>query len=196
MAPSASVAQEKTVHVAVTVRVRPGSEEEFAESLTRFAQRSLDFRGATGVLLIHPVPGTASREFGIMRSFKTEEDCRAFYESDMYRQFRADTAHLVEGDPIIRPLTGLEAFFRSGGHRMPPKWKMALVTYLGVVPAAIIWSSILKPLLKDFHWLLVICIGNAAVVVTLAWLMMPLLTRLFHRWLHPTRTTLFHQPNS
>lgn len=185
---SASGAQDKTVHVAVTVRVRPGMEAEFAELLTMFAQRSLDFQGATGVLLIHPVPGTASREFGIMRSFKTEEHCQAFYESDMYRQYKAQTAHLVEGDPVFRPLSGLEAFFRSGGHSLPPKWKMALVTYLGVLPAVIFWSSLLKPLLEDFHWLLVIAISNAAVVATLAWLMMPLLTRLFHKWLHPPKS--------
>lgn len=188
MALSAAGAHEKPVHVAVTVRVRPGSEAEFAEQLTKFAQRSLDFHGATGLLLIHPVPGTDSRELGIMRSFKTEEHCQAFYESDIYRQYKTQTAHLVEGDPIFRPLSGLEAFFRSGGHSLPPKWKMALVTYLGVVPAVIIWSSLLKPLLKDLHWLVVIGISNAAVVATLAWLMMPLLTRLFHNWLHPPRS--------
>lgn len=184
MSPSLAESQEKAVHVAVTLNVREGCEAEFAELLTKFAQRSLDFRGATGVFLIHPVPGTACREFGVMRSFKSEEHCRAFYESDMYRQYKAEAARLVESDPIIRPLTGLEAFFRSGGQRLPPRWKMALVTYLGVVPAVIFWSSTLKPMLKDFHWLLAVCISNAAVVVTLAWLMMPLLTKIFHKWLH------------
>ncbi len=129
-----------------------------------------------------------------MRSFRSEEHCRAFYESDMYRQYKTQTAHLVESDPIIRPLTGLEAFFRSGGHRLPAKWKMALVTYLGVVPTVIFWSSTLKPLMKDFHWLLVIFINNAAVVVTLAWLMMPLLTKLFHNWLHATEKEVGHFP--
>ncbi len=184
MSPTANDPLEKAVHVAVTLHVREGCEAEFAEVLTKFAQRSLDFRGATGVLLIHPVPGTDSREFGVMRSFKSAEYCRAFYESDMYRQYKAESAHLVESDPIIRPLTGLEAFFRSGGQRLPPKWKMALLTYFGVVPAVVFWSTTLRPLLKDFHWLTIILISNAAVVITLAWLMMPLLTKLFHKWLH------------
>lgn len=55
----------------------------------------------------------------------------------MYRQYKADTAHLVEGEPMVRTLNGLEGFFRSGGYHLPPRWKMAIVTYLGVVPSVI-----------------------------------------------------------
>jgi antibiotic biosynthesis monooxygenase (ABM) superfamily enzyme len=175
---------DKPVHVAVTLRVRPGNEAKFAELLTRFAQRSLEHRGATGVHLIYPVPGAEAREFGILRSFQSEDHSRAFYESEMYRQYKADTAHLVEGEPMVRSITGLEGFFRSGGHHLPPRWKMAIVTYLGVVPSVLFWSTMLKPLLREFPWLAAVAISNAAVVATLAWVMMPLLTKLFRPWLH------------
>jgi antibiotic biosynthesis monooxygenase (ABM) superfamily enzyme len=67
---------------------------------------------------------------------------------------------------------------------LPPRWKMALVTYLGVVPSVVLWSSTLRPILKDSHWIVGILIVNGAVVATLAWVMMPALTRLFHQWLH------------
>ena len=184
MSKSNSKPSVQPAHFAVTLRVRAGHEAEFTELLTRFAQRSLDYRGTTGVHLILPVPGTGDGEFGILRSFLSEQHSREFYESEMYQQYKMDTAHLVEGEPIIKPLTGLEAFFRNGGQRMPPRWKMAVVTYLGVFPSALFWSTILKPLLVGHHWLVVAMIGNAAVVATLAWAMMPLLTRLFHKWLH------------
>ncbi len=174
------------VHLAVTLRVREGKEAEFAEVLARFARRSLDHSGTTGVHLIQPVPGTGSREFGILRSFASELHSREFYESDMYRQYKAETVDLVEGEPIFRRLNGLEAFFRSGGYHFPPRWKMAVVTYLAVVPAVLFWSSALKPQLKEYHWLVSALVINAAVVATLAWAMMPLLTRLFHKWLHRT----------
>ncbi len=169
------------VHFAVTLRVRKGREAEFADALARFARRSLDYPGTTGVHLIQPVPGTGSHEFGILRSFASERHSQEFYASEMYQQYKSETAHLVEGEPIIRRLTGLEAFFRNGGHRLPPRWKMAIVTYLGVVPAALFWSTTLKPLLSDFHWFVGALLINAAVVVTLAWAMMPVLTRLFSR---------------
>ena len=172
------------VHFAVTVRIREGKEAEFAEALARFARRSLDYRGTTGVHLIQPVPGTGCREFGILRSFLSEQHSQEFYQSGMYQQYKTETAHLVEGEPIIRRLDGLEAFFRNGGHRLPPRWKMAIVTYLGVVPAVLFWSSTLRPLLSEYHWLVSSLLVNAAVVTTLAWAFMPMLTKLFHKWLH------------
>ncbi len=172
------------VHFAVTVRVRQGKEAEFAEALAQFARRSLEYRGTTGVHLIQPVPGTTCREFGILRSFASLRHSQEFYASDLYQQYKQETAHLVDGEPIMRRLDGLEAFFRSGGHRLPPRWKMAIVTYLGVVPAAVFWSSTLRPLLNEYHWLLTALVINAAVVTTLAWALMPILTRLFHNWLH------------
>ena len=177
-------ANESPVHFAITLRVREGREAEFAELLARFARRSLDHRGTTGVHLIQPVPGTNCREFGVLRSFESERHSHEFYHSDMYQQYRAETAHLVEGEPIIRRLNGLEAFFRSGGQRLPPRWKMAVVTYIGVVPSVALWSSTLRPLLREYHWFLGLLLVNAAVVATLAWVMMPMLTKLFHKWLH------------
>ncbi len=172
------------VHFAVTLRVREGKEAEFAERLTRFAQQSLHHPGTTGVHLIQPVPGTGCREFGVLRSFASERCSREFYESEMYQQYRTETSHLVEGEPIFRRLDGLEAFFRNGGQRLPPRWKMALVTYMGVVPSVLFWSSLLKPRLSEYHWLVSALVVNAAVVTTLAWAMMPLLTKLFHKWLY------------
>ena len=184
MPASESKSTESPIHFAVTLRVRQGKEAEFADALAWFARRSLDHRGTTGVHLIHPVPGTNCREFGVLRSFESEQHSREFYQSDMYLQYRSETAHLVEGEPIIRRLNGLEAFFRSGGQSLPPRWKMAVVTYLGVVPSVVLWSSTLRPLLSDYHWIVGVLLINGAVVATLAWFMMPVLTKLFHKWLH------------
>ncbi|MDX1928236.1 MAG: antibiotic biosynthesis monooxygenase [Pirellulaceae bacterium] len=179
-----TTSKNQPVHCAATIRVRDGMEAEFEELLLQFVQRSLDYRGTTGVHLIRPVPGTESREYGILRSFISDEHRREFYDSELYQQYRRDTADLVEGEPFIRPLHGLEAFFRTGGNHMPPRWKMAVVTYLGVMPAVLFWSSTLKPLLSHYHWLLGVAFTNLAVVATLAWVLMPVLTKLFHRWLH------------
>lgn len=184
MAAAKSIPDDPPVHYAITVRVRDGKEAEFAELLAGFAQRSLGYPGSTGVHLIQPVPGTDCREFGILRSFASEHHRRAFYESDMYQQYKAQTAHLVEGEPIFRELNGLEAFFQSGGQRPPRRWKMAVVTYMAVVPSLIVWSTILTPYLSECHWVVRILVVNAAIVATLAWGMMPVLTKLFHKWLH------------
>lgn len=176
-------AKPEGVHCAITLTVRAGKETEFEERLVKFVQRSLDYRGTTGVHLIRPTPGSESREYGILRSFVSEEHSRDFYESEMFRQYKAETADLVDGDAVIRPLHGLEAFFR-GGAMTPPRWKMAVITWLAVFPAVLVWSRLLGPRLTVLHPILVTAIVVALVVVTLAWFVMPWLTRLFHPWLH------------
>ncbi|MFH5806075.1 antibiotic biosynthesis monooxygenase [Alienimonas sp. DA493] len=180
------------MHCAITLRVREGKEAEFEEALLRFVQRSLDDRGTTGAHLIRPAPGCDDREYGVLRSFQSEAHSRAFYESEMFKTYKEETAHLVEGDAVVRPLHGLEAFFRGAGHP-PPRWKMAIVTWLGVYPAVTLWSWLLVPRLTALPAFAATAVVVAAVVVTLTWFVMPALTTLLRPWLHrrPSRSAAF-----
>jgi antibiotic biosynthesis monooxygenase (ABM) superfamily enzyme len=174
------------VHVAVTRQVKPGCEEEFEQALREFARESLREPGTTGVHLIEPVPGTNGCEYGILRSFESEEASRRFYDSEIFRQWQQRADHLVIGDSVVRRLHGLEAFFRDSNHS-PPRWKMAIVTWLGVFPTVLLWSSTLPQFLGRLPQLLVVAIVNVFVVVTLAWVVMPLLSRLLAGWLHASK---------
>jgi antibiotic biosynthesis monooxygenase (ABM) superfamily enzyme len=62
---------------------------------------------------------------------------------------------------------------------------MAIVTWLGVFPTVVVWSNVLSRVLGNLPWLLVMAIINAAVVATLTWGVMPLLTGLLADWLRP-----------
>lgn len=174
----------EAVHLAITLHAKEGREAELEEALVRFIQRSLDDRGATGVHLFRPAAGASSREFYLHRSFLSEEHSRAFYESEMYRQYQRETADLIEGPAEIRPLHGFEAFFRGGNPPPPPRWKMAIVTWLGVFPAVLVWSRLLTPRLVQLHPVAVTAVVTIVVVVTLAWGIMPMLTKWLRPWLH------------
>jgi antibiotic biosynthesis monooxygenase (ABM) superfamily enzyme len=177
-----------SIHVAVTRQVKPGYEEEFEHALREFARESLSEPGTTGVHLIEPVPGTNGCEYGILRSFESEEASRRFYDSEIFRQWQQRADHLVIGDSVVRRLHGLEAFFRDS-HHSPPRWKMAIVTWLGVFPTVLLWSSALPQFLGDLPQLMIVAIVNVFVVVTLTWAVMPLLTKLFAKWLHASNTS-------
>lgn len=174
------------VHVAVTRQVKPGSEPAFEAALREFARTSLHFPGTTGIHLIGPAPGADGCEYGILRSFESEEASRRFYQSDLFRSWQEQIADMVTGEPTQRRLHGLEAFFRDAKVAPPPRWKMAVLTWLGVVPSVLLWSSLLPPILGGLPHLLVLATVNAFVVITLAWAVMPVLTRLFGGWLHAT----------
>lgn len=173
----------EVVHVAVTRQVKPGCEQAFEDALREFARESLREPGTTGIHLIAPVPGTDGCEYGILRSFESEAASRRFYESDRFKNWQEQVTPLVVGSPQRRRLHGLEAFFRDKKHTPPPRWKMAIVTWMGVFPSVLLWSSLLPQALSGLPQLLVVAIVNVFVVATLAWGVMPLLTRLFAGWL-------------
>lgn len=174
-------------HVAITRRVRPGCEAEFEVKLRVFAQASLSRPGTLGVQLLYPAPGTASGEYGILRSFASREDRDAFYASAFFTDWERSVAHLVEGGPVCRDLQGLEAWFREGGPPPPPRWKMAAATLLGVYPTSLLLGITVAPLLQGLPLMLLSLAMAAAMVACLTWVVMPAVTKLLRPWLHDNR---------
>lgn len=175
-----------SIHVAITRRVRPGSESEFEERLSHFAQRSLDVKGTQGVQMLHPAPGAKHPEYGILRTFATTQDRDAFYASALYLDWEKEIAHLTEGAPEFRDLHGLEAWFRHPDAPRPPRWKMALATWVGVYPTSLLLGMVLAPQLHSLPKPLAALIISGCMVVCLTWLVMPAVTKLMHSWLHPS----------
>jgi antibiotic biosynthesis monooxygenase (ABM) superfamily enzyme len=173
------------IHIAITRRVRPGREEEFQQALREFFQASFAHGGVLGATMIAPPPGSDSREFGILRSFANEKERDDFYASPLFREWEAKARPLTETDSWThRPLHGLEAWFRAP-HAPPPRWKMAVATFLGVFPLAMILNLTLGPLIREWPFALRNAAFNACMVALLSWVVMPAITRLLHRWLQP-----------
>src|SRR2546421_8354178 len=137
----------------------------------------------TCALPISP-PGSDSREFGILRTFADEQERDDFYASSIFKAWEAKCQPLTEKDSwSARPLHGLEAWFRSP-QSPPPRWKMALATFLGVFPTAAILNLTLGAAIRPWPFILSSVVFNGCMVALLTWLIMPLVTRALHNWLH------------
>lgn len=182
------------LHVAIVRRVRPGCEAEYQQALRDFFQASFAHGGVLGATMILPAPGSDSREYGILRTFGNEQERDSFYQSQAFKDWDERCAAWVEPGPwTARTLHGLEAWFREAGTAAPPKWKMSLVTYMGVFPLAAVLNLTVGQWLLPLPFLLRTALFNACVVILLSWGIMPLLVRVLHPWLHPKRT---HTPSS
>src|SRR6266436_2597154 len=141
-------ANAQPIHVAITRRIKPGCEQEFQTALKEFFARSLAESGVQGAAMLVPPPGSRSAEYGIIRSFANAAERDAFYASPLYLDWKKRVAPLSEGEPEARELQGLEAFFRGNNSAPPPRWKMAIATYLGVVPVIMTLALTLAPLIR------------------------------------------------
>jgi antibiotic biosynthesis monooxygenase (ABM) superfamily enzyme len=172
------------IHIAITRRVRPGCEAEFQAALREFFQTSFAHGGVLGVTMIVPPPGSDSREFGILRTFADEKERDNFYASPIFKAWDAKCAPLTEtGSWTHRPLHGLEAWFRAP-QNPPPRWKMAVATFAGVFPTAAILNLMLGAAIRPWPFIVSSVVFNACMVTLLTWVVMPLVTRALHRWLH------------
>jgi antibiotic biosynthesis monooxygenase (ABM) superfamily enzyme len=182
------------IHIAITRRVRPGREAEFQQALLEFMQASFSHHAVLGANMLVPLPGSASREFGILRSFHNEQEREAFYNSPLFKAWEERARTLTEGEPVYRKLNGLEAWFRSP-QNPPPRWKMALLTWIAVWPVSMAVPAALNPLIgQRMPNVLFAGIVAAGIVVVLTWFAMPLLVRLASNWLHPRSNSTHQMP--
>jgi antibiotic biosynthesis monooxygenase (ABM) superfamily enzyme len=174
------------VAVLVLRTVKPGFEEKFEAELRDFIARSLQTEGQLGVSIMRPTPGSGSHEYGILRRFR-DSACRdRFYESALFREWEATVASLMEGESKRQDLSGLETWFTLPGHRAvipPPRWKMALVTVVGVWPASMLVPWLLNPFMSDLPLPLRALITAVGIVILLTWVVMPVLARILRPWL-------------
>lgn len=172
------------VHVAITRTVKTGCEEAFEEAIRSFFADSLKDPATLGSLLLKPLPGSDSRTYGILRSFRNENERDAFYRSKSFIRWDEAVKPFVEGEYSRRSLHGLEAFFSNLCITdTPPRWKMAALTWLGVWPTVLVVTALISNRLADWPFWLSNGFSNVLVVAALTWVVMPVLTHLARPWL-------------
>lgn len=179
------IQMDEPIHLAIMLHVRKSHVVEFERALADFALRSFSEPGARGVQCLYPPPGSASTDYGIMRSFANAADRDAFYGSPLFKDWLSQIEPMVEGKSTRRRLSGLEAWFRDGGEPMPPRWKMALLTWPAVWLVSMLMRTILGPELSpNVPEVVESGLVTAGVVATLTWVAMPFLVRIARPWLH------------
>jgi uncharacterized protein len=175
------------VTVTIRRRVKAGREAAFEQALREFIPQSLRFPGHLGVQVLRPMRG-ALPEWIVVIKFQSRGDYDGFRNSPEYLRWSAQARDLLDADPVVEELCGLESWFALPGaasEPVLPRWKMALVTWIGVNLAVIGLTWLLRPVVGAWPLIPQALLINALVVALLTWVIMPQLTRLFRSWLYP-----------
>ena len=172
-------------------QVKPGAEAALEEVAQATLQAASTFPGYTGGNLLQPAPGAASAEWQLLVQFATPAQLRAWQASALCRSWKAQSDALTVGAAQVERIKGLEGWFThsAGGEAWaPPKWKIALVTMLGIYPTIRLVPALLEPVVGGWSPWLGSLLVTSVVMVLMTWLVMPFLTRLFKTWLHARAT--------
>jgi uncharacterized protein len=188
---------DEPIHIAIMLRVRKSHVAEFERALADFAHRSLAEPGARGVQTLYPAPGSVSTDYGILRSFASANGREAFYGSPLFKDWLNEIEPMVEGKSSQRQLSGLEAWFRDGIEPLPPRWKMALLTWPAVWLVSMLVRAVVAPALGPvLPGVLESGIVTAGVILILTWVVMPGVVRMARPWLRPKSEQALIKPSS
>ncbi|MCU7845249.1 MAG: antibiotic biosynthesis monooxygenase [Candidatus Thiodiazotropha sp. (ex Monitilora ramsayi)] len=173
------------VTVMVTRKPIPGKEPEFEAYLTGITHAAMQQSGHMGTNVFRPTkPDGAYR---IVFKFDRRSNLEK-WESSAERAEWREIAENVSQPREIQTITGLEAWFTLPDCAInvhPPKYKMAILVWLGVFSLVTLLSYMIGPLIENLPLIARTFTLTVIVVPTLTYLLLPFLTRIFSRWLYP-----------
>ncbi len=170
-------------------RVKPGREREFEEWVSGILAAANRFPGYLGSEVLRP-SDPDDDEYRIIFRFDHASNLRAWEDSEERHHWLRRSKPLLHEEEKVRVLTGLETWFTlpsKPGEPAPPRYKMAIVTWLAVFPVVAIIFSFFGQWLNLLPTLLRTLVFTAVMVTLMTYVIMPRMTRLFSFWLYPER---------
>jgi len=172
---------QEPVKVVFERRARPGAESRLTDWIRRLVDSAQRAAGLEGSSVL--TRGT-SGDFLILFRFDGADSLSRWQESGEVRALLAESGTIaLSGGPAAR-MTGLETWFQLPGLAAPlppPRWKMALVTFLALVPQILALRALIPTSLPV---LVQVAVGTAIPVTFLTWVVMPWLAVALRGWLY------------
>ena len=183
---SASPVEPEPVTVTVARRVAPGMEPEFEQWYDGIIACAARFPGFLGAGILRP--REAGQDWHVVYRFADQSALKR-WESSPERAGWLDRAHTFAEETGVQRVSGLETWFSLPGRTAPapPKWKMAAVTLVAIIPLVLLMNVSVLPLLDGWPLVARTLIFSGTLTLLMTWVVMPRLTRLFRRFLYGPR---------
>jgi uncharacterized protein len=175
------------VTTTVTRRVKPGHEalyEQFLEAIIAAASR---FPGHLGAEVYRPQRASVG-EYRVVYRFDTAHHLRAWLDSPEHAAWLERAEPHVLGPLRRQVLVGLEGWFTLPTQPEtppPPRYKMAILTWVTIFPLITLLVVATAPLLGRLPLVARLAVTTGVTVSLMTWVVMPRVTRLLGRWLYP-----------
>jgi antibiotic biosynthesis monooxygenase (ABM) superfamily enzyme len=171
--------------------VRPERANDFEAWVKGMNQVVKGFEGYLGTDLIRP-RDHSHPEYVIVVRFGDYEHLRHWMGSKEREEWLKKSEDMTIGPMRVSEAHGFEPWFTlpdsSAALASPARYKMAVLTILGLYPPLLAVSTLLSYLLHGWPRALLMLLTVALLVPAMTYFIMPWLTRLFRSWLYPTTT--------
>ncbi|MBD2438116.1 antibiotic biosynthesis monooxygenase [Nostoc sp. FACHB-110] len=177
--------QNQSVTVVISQIVKRGYEADYEAWLKKITSVARTYLGHLGTNVIRPQSGMPS-EYVIIFRFDSYENLKVWMTSREREVLISQAQNLVQSEPKVQELCGLEAWFSLPGKplKTPPRYKTALITWVVVYILSNVLNIFLAPFLKNLPPLIISLVISVVMVLLLTYVVMPRVTRLFSFWLY------------
>lgn len=157
--------------------VPSANHDEFAALHDDMIERLQGFPGFLRSELLLPVDGVQD-EHVIVASFASRPDLDRWLESDVRREWLDKIENVVEGERTLNVVGGFGGWFpsepsRPGGTK---RWKQAIAVFIALFPTTLIITFVRGEVAPDMNVVLAVLVGNVLGILTLTYVLMPLIT--------------------
>ncbi len=166
--------------------VRAGFEVQYEEWLAGISRTSSRFTGNQGTTILRPAEGRD--QYIAITQFDSAENLELWLRSTERESWLAKLRPIDVCREEVLSLAGMERGFTLPGRRatrLPPRYKTATLILLGLYPLVLLLNLVLSPVLSGLPGALKVLASLVASVAIMVWIVLPRLTRLFSKWLHP-----------
>lgn len=166
--------------------VLKGKEKDFEAWAHEITEAGKHFEGHLGSNWIRSGPG----KYIVIIKFVDVADSNRWLKSSIRKRLLNKMYPLVKEKEAnrLQDVTGLETWFTLPGNttiKPPPRWKMVLVTMLGIYPIGLVYQAYLVSYFKLLPLLVRPIALSILLTPILTYVIMPQLTKVFRKWLYP-----------
>ncbi len=171
----------------ISQRIEPACEQAYEALLVGIHDEAKKFGGFLRREVIKSTVGN-HLEYNHVIHFEDEAHLHRWEHSPERHAWLSRMSSMAVHTTPLQVLTGLETWFTLSPDKPivpPPRYKMAIVTWLAIFPLIIFVSYVTPPIFDDLPVIARTVAVTAVVVPLMTYVVMPRMTRLFRRWLYP-----------
>jgi uncharacterized protein len=179
--------EDPPVAVNVTRRVKPERVGEFEEWVAGITDAISRFPGYLGTEVLKP-GDPSDTDYHIIFKFAHMSDLERWEDSEARRDWCGRVESFQEGPAQRHVVTGLERWFVLPPSRdalPPPRYKLVAITWLAIYPLITAVFFFFGDPLQQLPLGIRTLVLTAIIVPAMIYLVMPIMTPLFARWLYP-----------
>jgi len=162
--------------------VQPGAQQDCLALLHELLEASDQIPGCVFASLVPPA--TAADPYQLVQRFATPDDLAQWNASPAHAAWRERLARAAPGAAHFHPIAGLRTWAAPlVPVVMPPKWKLTVVSWMGIFPLVTLCLGLIAPLLQTWPFIARIFVVTVLVVSLMSYVVMPRLVVWMAWWL-------------